>query len=227
MKIFKEIAVLGFLVGLLSIPAFSQTAKIDIDALIAETQKLSPTKDEMTIVWWIPTEFWRVTLAEENLTKAQIEEFIGVLRPYILVAVVDGKIADDGKVKYRTESAILSDIRIVGSGKGDLAPLSPDKVGPGMTAVLKTMKPIVSNVLGSLGTNLHFVVFPSSDATGGQIADPSRGGSFGLRLGPNRTFTWRLPLAALTPPKVCPIDGEKLPANWKYCPYHGAELKNQ
>lgn len=210
----------------LSSAAFAQTGKIDIDALIDETQKSGTGKHEMTIVWWIPLEFWHATLAEEKMSKAQIDEVLGILRPYVVVAVVDGKIGEVGKVAYRSESSIMKDIRIVPTGRPDQAPLSPDKIGPGMTTLLKTMKPIVSNILGSLGSNLHFVVFSSSDQSGVPLVDATKPGTFAVRLEGGRTFTWRLPLASLSPPKLCPVDGEKLPANWRFCPFHGAELKN-
>ena len=226
MKSYKRLVVLASLLCVLSFAAVAQTRKVDIDALITETQKSTTVKDEMTIVWWIPLEFWEATLAGENMPKAQIDEVLGILRPYVIVAVVDGKINQAGKVAYRSEAAITRDIRIVSSGNPDQAALPSDKIGLGMTTLLNTMKPIVSNILGSLGENLHFVVFSSSDPNGVPLVDARKPGTFAVRLEAGRTFTWRLPLASLSPPKTCPIDGEKLPANWRFCPFHGAELKN-
>jgi hypothetical protein len=227
MKMSSRIVLIGFIVSALSISAFGQVSKIDIDALIEETQKSGSDKNELTIVWWIPTEFWRAALAEEKLSNAQIEEFIGIVRPYTVVAIVDGKIATDGKVTFRTLSAVEADTRILGLGKTEHRALPSDKIGPGMATVLKIMRPIISNMLGSIGSNIHFIVFPGTEPGGGQIVDAARTGTFTVRLDANRTFAWRLPLAALTARKVCPVDGEKHPGNWKYCPFHGVELKNQ
>ena len=39
--------------------SFAQDIKVDINALIQETQKMSQSQHEMTLVWWIPEDFWR------------------------------------------------------------------------------------------------------------------------------------------------------------------------
>jgi len=41
---------------------------------------------------------------------------------------------------------------------------------------------------------------------------------------PTSTYTWRLPVIALMPPKFCPVGKEKVEANWRYCPWHGNKL---
>ena len=36
----------------------AQESKVDLTALTQETQKISQKADEMTLIWWIPEEFW-------------------------------------------------------------------------------------------------------------------------------------------------------------------------
>ena len=62
--------------------SFAQDRKVDINALVQETQKMSDTSGEMTLIWWIPEEFWRASFEQDpNMTAAQTEEFVKILRP--------------------------------------------------------------------------------------------------------------------------------------------------
>ena len=93
--------------------SFAQDIKVDINALIQETQKMSQSAEEMTLIWWIPEDFWRVSFEQNpNMTEAQIEEFIKVLHPYTMIVAVDGKIGSFGGVTYESESTIRNSIRL-------------------------------------------------------------------------------------------------------------------
>ena len=67
-----------------------QKQEVDLPALIRETQKLSPRANEVSLVWWIPAEYWQVVLGQDpKVNKAQIEEIVKTLRPYTVLVVVD------------------------------------------------------------------------------------------------------------------------------------------
>ena len=38
----------------------AQAPRIDVNSLMNETQKSTPRMDAITMVWWMPEEFWRV-----------------------------------------------------------------------------------------------------------------------------------------------------------------------
>jgi len=80
------------IVGNMSL-TFAQDINVDINKLTQEAQKMSQSSDEMTMVWWIPKEFWAASFSQDpNMTEAQTEKILKVFHPYILIAAVDGKI---------------------------------------------------------------------------------------------------------------------------------------
>jgi hypothetical protein len=54
--------------------------------------------------------------------------------------------------------------------------------------------------------------------------DAQNPGKFTVSWKKNVAFEYRLPLDVLTPPKYCPVDGEKQSGKFVYCPYHGVKL---
>jgi hypothetical protein len=205
--------------------SFAQDRRVNANALIQETQKMSLKPDEMSMVWWIPEEFWQVSFEQNpNIKAAQAELYINFLRPYMLIAVADSKVGSFGTFIYKSETFIRNSIRIIDSQGISYGPLSDEKINYGTKNFLSMMKPVFVNMLGPMGPNMHFFLFPSKSETGQSIAVAKSNGFFSVKLG-EKEYTWRLPLGSLVPPKICPVDGEELSGGWKFCPWHGAELK--
>ncbi|HKX33652.1 MAG TPA: hypothetical protein VJ302_38590 [Blastocatellia bacterium] len=234
--------------------SFAQKKKVNLDTLIAETQKSSPQSERLALVWWIPEEYWRASLAETpSVTLAQIDQFVAALRPYTIFIVVDGQIMEAGRVAYTSEEEIRKSIRLTDREGVNYGPLNDEAVDAGTKALLTTMKPILANILGPLGQNTYFVLFPGRNRAGKAIAEAAREGAFSLKLA-EAEYKWKLPLASLPPPepavsptpepvvsrapepavspapepvvprKMCPVDGEELNPDWKFCPLHGERL---
>ena len=202
----------------------SQKIRIDVNALIHETQKMSRKANEMTLAWWIPEDFWRVSSAQDPMiTEAQTEELIKVLRPYTLIVVVNGKMGPLGGITYRPEAAIRARIQIKDSEGTHYRPLSKDKVGADTRNLLSIMKPIFVNMPGLMGQNAHFFLFPARNKKGRKIADAKKSGAFSIKLGENE-FRWRLPLGSLLPPKICLKCKENCSGAWNFCPWCGTRL---
>jgi hypothetical protein len=205
--------------------SFAQDIKIDINAIVQETQRTSRSADEMTLIWWIPEDFWQVSFEQNpDTTAAQIEKFMKVLRPYMVIVAVDGKIGSFGGVTYKSESTIRNSIQLIDNQKNNYRPLSNEKVNADIKNFLSMMKPVLANMLGPMGQNMHFFLFPPKNKAGQEIADAKKEGTFSVKLD-KREFKWRLPLGSVLAPKICPEDGEKLSGAWKFCPWHGVELK--
>ena len=71
--------------------------------------------------------------------------------------------------------------------------------------------------------------FPATNKMAKPVADPLAPGSFSIVVaklldGKDKTYEWKLPLTALSPPKYCPVGKERVQANWMYCPWHGVKL---
>ncbi|MEW5948796.1 MAG: hypothetical protein AB1711_05215 [Thermodesulfobacteriota bacterium] len=202
----------------------AQENKVDLNALIQETQRMSQKADEMALAWWIPEEFWQVSFARNpNMTMAQAEEFMKVLRPYTVIVVMDGKAGALGGITYKSEAAIRAGIQIKDSEGTRYRPLSEDKIDADSKNFLSIMKPVFVNMLGPLGQNMNFFLFPAENKKGQKIAEAKKEGSFSVEMG-EREFKWRLPLGSLLPPKICPTCGEKLSGAYKFCPWDGASL---
>ena len=219
----------GVLIGILFICgwmslSFAQNKKVDINALVQETQKMSDRSGEMTLIWWIPEEFWRASFQQDpNMTAAQTEEFIKVLRPYMLIVAVDGNIGSFGGVTYKSETTIRGNIQVIDGQGTRYRPLGNENIDADTKNFLAMMKPVFVNMLGPIGQNMHFFLFPAKNTMGQNIAVAKSEGAFSVKLD-QRVFKWRLPLGSLLPAKICPVDGEKLSGAWKFCPWHGVEL---
>jgi hypothetical protein len=215
--------VVFLLFGWLAI-GLSEENIVDINALTQETQKMSQKADEITLVWWIPEEYWQVSFARDpNMTVAQAEEFIKVLRPYTVIVVVDGKIGAFGGITYKSEATIRAGIELKDSKGTRYRPLSEDKIDANTKNFLSMMRPVFANILGPMGQNMHFFLFPSKNKEGQKIADAKKEGTFSVKVG-EREFRWRLPLGSLLPPKICPICRERLSGAYKFCPWDGTKL---
>lgn len=198
--------------------------KIDTNALIDETQKESGEQDRMDLVWWIPEEYW-VSFCENDptITEEATEEIVKVFRPYTVIAVADGKIGTFGGVTYKSKADIQGSLRIKDSQGVYFRPLSEDLVDADTKSFLSIMRPIFVNMLGPLGENFHFFVFPGKSDKGQRIVNPNKKGTFSVLLGATE-YRWRLPLSSLVPPKICPKCKEECNGAWNFCPWCGTKL---
>ena len=207
------------------IAAAADEVKVNINDLVSETQKMDQSTDEMVLVWWIPEEYWTTSFKDDpSMTEEQREEFISVLRPYTVIVAVEGKMGAFGGVTYRPEKEIRDSIKLVDRSGTSYKPLKDEDLSADARNFLGMVKPVFENMLGPMGQNMHFIMFPAKGSDGKLIASAKEEGSFTVVTG-GKDFKWRLPLGSLLPPKVCPVDGEKLSGAWKYCPWHGAKLE--
>ena len=198
--------------------------EVDPAAIVRDTQYMSKEGDGMTLIWWFPEEFWELSFASDStVTKAEAEKLLTVFRPYIVVAVVDGEVGPFGAVRYRSEDAIRAQLRIRDSEGTYYEPLREDEIDVSVENFLLILKPMLANMLGPMGENLHFFLFPAKREDGRKIADATKEGVLSIELG-EREFKWRLPLESLVPPKICPECGEECSGAWRFCPWCGAKL---
>lgn len=199
----------------------AQESEVSLNAVLAETQKMSDEVDEMTLVWWVPEEFWWISFTQDpTVTEAETEEFVAVFRPYTLIVAADGTIGQFGGITYKSEADIRASIQIRDNQGILYGPLSEDKIDADAENLLSMMKPVLVNIIGPMGQNMHFFLFPAKTKKGQQIADAKKEGAFSVELGKGK-FRWRLPLGSLLPLKMCPTCGEKLSGAYKFCPWDG------
>ncbi len=205
--------------------SIAKEGKTDVNALISETQKHSNTAHKVAMIWWMPEQFWQASFEQDpNATAAQAEAVMKTLRPYTVLVAVDGEIGTIGGITYKPQATVQNTIQIVDAKGTHYRPLSDEKISPDARNFLAMMKPVLANMLGAMGQNMNFFLFPTVNKKGENVINAKTEGAFSVWLDKTE-FKWRLPLGSLIPPKTCPVDGEKLSGAWKFCPWHGVELK--
>lgn len=210
---------------LVFISANSQT--IDYNKFIKETQNTISESGDITMAWWIPIEFWEVTFdRDKSMTELQSKEIINALKPYVIYAVVDGKLGPLGGIKYISGDSIGRTIKLEDTEGIEYKPLETEMINSDVQNLLSVFKPILKNMMGQLGENMNFFVFNDVKADMSRVIDPYISGNVKLSFSDN-IFNWKTPLGSLLPLKKCPVDNELLDGSWKYCPWHGKKLVEQ
>jgi len=202
----------------------SHAQKLNLQSLIKETQQTSSEPNTLTLIWWIPEQFWQASLGQDpTLTAPQIDQFLKTLRPYTVVAIVDGRVGAFGGVNYKKEDEIRASVTLKYVNGLSHAPLAESAIDADTKNLLQFMKPVLANMLGPVGQNTNFVLFPSKTEDGRTVVDASREGSLHIVLS-GKEYRYRLPLASLLPPKYDSQTGESFPGNYYYNPFTGTKL---
>ncbi|MFT5823862.1 MAG: hypothetical protein ACI8ZM_005127 [Crocinitomix sp.] len=200
-------------------------SKVDLNALLNETQLNTGIGDTMELHLWMPLEFWKVSMLQDpTLDKGQMNDFLKVLEPYTIVAVIDGKFGLFGSLTYEDPDTIRTKYNMMDKDGGLHAPLEEATLNSEVQVLLSMFKPMMSNMLGEMGENLQFFVFNNLDEQGDRIFSPyiekSTRASYKGKI-----HNWKTPFGTLLEKKMCPIDNELHNGSWDYCPYHGGKLK--
>ena len=205
-------------------PGCAQKPNLDLMEIARETQKFSTEGGELNIVWWLPQEFWSTSIAANtNVKPAQIQMFTKFVHPYLIVGVVSGTVSTFAPPTYRTEAEIRSLIRLKDSDGTTYPPIESSRLAASVPTLESLMRPSMAKMLGPLGENMNFFVFPGNRKDGSEVCDASRRGVCEVDLGEHR-FIWKLPLESVLPKQKCPVCGEMLSGAYKYCPYDGTKL---
>src|SRR5690348_9656110 len=75
-----------FVAGLLIAGSASGQFKPDPTAMVKDLDIVARSEKHMTVVMWMPTEFWRSTLESSgNLGAHELDQFTSELDPYVLI----------------------------------------------------------------------------------------------------------------------------------------------
>jgi len=197
---------------------------VKLTDLIRDTQKDTPNPNEMTLVWWVPNEYWEVSFRDApDMTPEFAKKFVAAVDSYTIIAAIDGRIGTLGSIKYKSEAEIRSSISVVDGGGQTYYPIAASAIDGDAKNLVDAMKPILANAMGPMGQNMNFYLFSGKDKQGGRLFDPRKEGGFTVKMG-EREFKWRLPLGSLLPAKTCPKCGETLSGAYKFCPWDGSAL---
>ena len=197
---------------------------VDLNKLMSDTMKQHPAADRIGMTWWLPTEYWEVTLAQDpNISASQKRQVISTLDKYVVFGVVRGKLGPFGGGRFQSREEVRDAVVLKDMHGNTHEPLPDDEVDPDAKNGLQMMKPVMANMAGQMGENVYFMVFPARDEEGRSLIDPTADGTFTLKVG-QQPYTWRLPLGSLLPEKTCPDCDATCSGAWNFCPWCGTEL---
>jgi hypothetical protein len=225
--------VLSSLAALSAVPATSGAAPdavigpgadaVDYTALTRDLTLTRNVDGRLTMTMWMPDEFWRASFQNSGrLTDQGIAQYIAVVHPYTLVAVLDAQRGITA-FRYTDMDTIVNEITIEDAHGTTYGPLPQDSVAEDMKNLIKIFRPLLSNMMGAMGQHMEILVFPSVDRAGHPIADPKKEGSLTVHLG-DMALRYRLPLGSVLPPSLDPKTGESFPGSYQFNPFTGGKL---
>jgi hypothetical protein len=219
----RQAGTLRLLMGLMAGLALTAGARAaDVREFIHETQQSATAAQQLTLAWWIPEEFWELSLANNPGVPPQTaQEIRSAFHDYQVFALLRASTGLQGLTGVATRADLLGNARLQ-IGDQVISPIDSDKVPGGVQVMLGAMRPMLASTLGQLGQSMELVVYPAI-VDQHRLLDPLKPGSFNFTLY-DQTFHWRLPLASLLPKKVDPKSKEEFPGNYDYNPYTGGKL---
>ncbi len=207
--------------------------KINVEKLTTETQKsVEPNPDGMNLVWWMPVEFWKASFAQDaSVPAAQAKQFTDALEKYVLLPVVRTDITDWGQFNFHNRARTIQSLKVYWVDEnGQKTALSlarnPD---PKVKALLGFIRPMLSDAMGKLGENFHFLLFDNVGKNGQPIVDAKQRGQLVVEMAKLGTdlggkVTIACPLDSLFVPRICGPCNKPMHSTWQYCPWCGKKL---
>lgn len=195
--------------------------------VLRETQIGIDSNHYVGLVWWIPFEYWVQSAEKDGNPAEKTREQFKALRDYTIVGIFVGKVSTLASLDYVTPADLQKKTFLRDSDGVEYAPLT--ELTGDAKSLADILRPILANAMGRAGENFAFLFFPATKKGGKRIADETSKGNFSVVLKdvagePETIFVWRTPLTSFTPPRYCPAGGERVHADWEYCPRHGVKL---
>ncbi|WP_213435361.1 MULTISPECIES: hypothetical protein [Lysobacteraceae] len=205
----------------------SPAVAYQLDEIIRDTQRSSASPQKIDLVWWLPAEFWMAaTAADKKVADSEKQAIIELFREYTVVGVVVGDMGTIGVQKFRSEAEVRADLHLVDPAGREYTALPPDQVDKQLALMLQILKPMLASVVGEMGNNLNFYVFPGKAKDGKRTADPLAEGKLVVKLF-DETYPFRLPLGSVLPARFDPATGERFPGSYRFNPFTGAQLNTR
>ncbi len=203
---------------------------VEIDRLINETQ-VSSSDEGITLVWWIPQEFWSVALHQDpSLPAANREEMLRTLEPYFMLAVIQGELSSFGGARFYDEATVQQNLTVAfEDDRGRVETFTTlQQIPPDIEILQSTIRPMLSQMMGNMGQNFHFFTFTNVNERGKPQISAYETGTIQVKLAgigrvSDSEFEIELPLDSLFVPRVCP-NGKEAHVSWKFCPWDGTRL---
>ena len=213
--------IIGALLGCCAVVATAANVR----DIVHETQRVSTDDGKISLVWWVPTQFWEESLkASPMVTDVARQQIIGAMADYTIVALMHGGVGVGGITDVQSKADLLKNTQLIVNGK-PLDPLPPEQIAPTASVLLAQMKPAIAATAGQVGQGMEFLVYPGK-VDGKPVVDAAQPGTLAITFY-GKTYQWHLPLGSLLPAKVDKSSGEEFPGNYLYNPYTGKKLADK
>ena len=131
-------------IGVVDAPAF------ELQKLVTETQRMSFRDQRLTLIWWIPSEYWEAAFqANAAVTDEMARRFIQTVDDYSLFAVANVAVGPFGGMTPTSREALAKALTLRCSQE-ELKPLDDSALSPDLRKFLKMMKPMLTGGLGAV-----------------------------------------------------------------------------
>lgn len=202
---------------------------VDINALTGESQSMVSTNNSFDLVWWVIPEFWEATFRQSpDVSDAQADQLLSILRNHTVLAVVQADISPLGSFRFFDKDAVMKGLQVEAiSADGKARTVShTEAADPDLRLMLDQMRPVLAQAMGNMGENLYFFPLPAFDGEGEEFLSPYEFGRLRVSLGRETigpVLEIETPLDALYVPRTCP-NGKPAHVSWTYCPWSGERL---
>jgi len=196
---------------------------VSLDALLSETQFSSDAPKMLDFVWWLPREFWAVSNAQDpTSSEKDFIELNNLFEDYELFGIIRGDVGNFGGITYHPREAILKELTVNYKGE-NLIVVPEEEISADLLNFFMIMQPMLGNMLGQMGNNMHFILFKSIRGSEVLPINPLQNEILTINLG-DYERTVDLPLNSLLIEKKCPEDGKLYSGKYIFCPIHGKKL---
>jgi hypothetical protein len=194
-----------------------------VQELVQETQKSTTVDGQVSMVWWMPQEFWDESLKASGaaVPEEMRTQILTLMANYNIIAVLRGRTGALGLTDVQPKAEMQKNISLESGGKV-IAPLAPEQLDPGAQVLLAQLKPGLAATIGQMGQAMEFLVYPGQ-AEGSRLIDPVKAGELKVVFY-GQTHRIRLPLGSLMPLRVDGKTGEQFPGNYQFNPFTGDKL---
>ena len=217
---FKFIFVFAaFFLILLSL-GWKKRYNVDLGAFLKEITVTNVKDNQTQTAIWLPSEFNVNAIGDNVETRTDSS-----LKSY-LIFMIQCSIDRADSQTIASWSEIQNRAFLKGVSHARLKPLALVPVE--LSRNLEAIRTAIAES-GGFSINMHMLVFDINDPNGKVLVDTAKRDKLTLILEPSGSFgkaefTWHTPFDAVTDAGNCPNCGEKIKAQWYYCPFCGNKL---
>ena len=210
--------------------------------MVEETQIMpNCSDDELAMVWWIPQEFWIVSMEQDpSIPRSAKEEMLALFKDIAILCVVQSELTDMGSTYPYSKAKVLRGMTVnYTDSNGKSRRLVPkEQIDEDLDYLLNTVvSGIMEGIVGNFGKNMHYYVFDNRSTSSSVFdnqsssssvkVDPFKEGMLNVNLtgegGGRLKADIQMPLDCLFVPRICP-NGKEAHISWSYCPWTGKKL---